>query len=480
MRRSFLALALIGHAAIVTGCSPDYDLNEKPADESGGAIIEVAPSSLSYGMTEAGTESTQVFTITSVGDVAATIDEVRIDGSSAFSVVSFSKMRLQPGDSGDVAVTFTSTGSEETAQADVISDDPDVHSVDLIGGTPVPELTIDPADYDYGYVAAGTTADADFTLTNTGGATLTIDSISETDAVFSDSFAESLPFDLEPGDDTTVTVTFAPTDDSSSSGLLEVSSNDPAGVKSATLNGAGAADSPIAVCSVSPDTVEAVHESATWIGSASTDPSGYTPLTYSWTLTSKPTGSSATMPAGSGANRSGFTPDLAGTYEATLVVTNSMGERSDPCTATLEAIPSGDLWIEIYWTHSGDDMDLHLLKPSGSLTTNGDCYYANCTSSWGGLDWGVRGDATDDPILDLDDIPGTGPENINIDDPASGVYTVEVHDYPGSVYNGRNDVTMNIYIGGVLEWTDTRDINSEGTYFPFAEIDWPSGTVTAL
>ena len=232
---------------------------------------------------------------------------------------------------------------------------------------------------------------------------------------------------------------------------------------------------PVAVCAADPDEVEAVHGAADWIGSGSYDPGGFAITGYQWTLASSPAGSSALMPAGA-ANRRNFVPDVAGEYVGQLVVTNSAGVDSEPCFATLNATAGDGLWIELFWTHSGDDMDLHLLAPGGSLTSGSDCYYANCTR---GLEWGGGGTA-DNPTLDLDDIPGTGPENINVESPSRGTYTVYVHDYPGSAYYGRNDATVNIYWGGALVWTDTRNLDSEGTYFPFCEIQVPGGAVSAL
>jgi hypothetical protein len=182
------------------------------------------------------------------------------------------------------------------------------------------------------------------------------------------------------------------------------------------------------------------------------------------------------MPSGT-ANRRGFTPDVAGEYIGQLVVTDNDGLVSEPCLATLAATAGDGLWVEMFWTNSGDDMDLHLLDDGGSLTTDSDCYYANCT--WGGLNWGGGG-TSDDPVLDLDDIPGTGPENINIDSPARGTYTVYVHDYPGSQYIGRNDVTVNVYLASRLIWTDTRNVNSEGCYEPFVEVTVPSGVTASM
>ena len=93
------------------------------------------------------------------------------------------------------------------------------------------------------------------------------------------------------------------------------------------------------------------------------------------------------------------------------------------------------------------------------------------------LNWGEPG-GEDDPHLDLDDIERVGPENVNIESPAAGSYRVVVHDYPGSVYAGINEVTVRIHVGGVLVYEESKPIVGEDSYVPFVQVDWPSGVIT--
>ena len=241
---------------------------------------------------------------------------------------------------------------------------------------------------------------------------------------------------------------------------------------------------PVAVCGVSPNPVQPPFETATWDGTASYDQDGEPLASYNWSLISQPEGSSAVMIGSNAAVVNNFLPEMAGDYVGRLVVTNQEG-LTDSCEVTLSAIPAQNLWVEMFWQYPDEDMDLHLIAPGenwqSAKTTNKDCYYANCTpNGWTSLDWGQQGNTTDDPSLDIDDIPGTGPENINIYNPETGgAYTVVVHDYTGStsdVYGG-NEVTVNIYLNGLLAWTDTRVITGEGSYTPFAKIDWATGAV---
>ncbi len=272
-----------------------------------------------------------------------------------------------------------------------------------------------------------------------------------------------------------------PGDDPAVDSAEPVDSGEPADTSSFEDSGTTTPDmqAPVAVCDVSPNPVQPPFETATWDGSGSYDPEGGTITTYTWTLVEQPEGSAVTMPSGTGPKRTDFMPDLAGDYVGQLVVQTNDGRTSEPCEVTLESIPAQDLWVEMYWTHDNDDMDLHLLRGSGSFTSNQDCYFANCVPP-ARLDWGSSS-TSDDPRLDLDDIPGTGPENINIDAPEDTTYTVVVHDYPWTgTYSGGNDVTVNIYLNGSLVWSDTRTISGEDTQTYFAEIDWATGTVTSL
>lgn len=352
-----------------------------------------------------------------------------------------------------------------------------------------PHIAFDPNPVDYGVVPAGESSSRILTLSSVGDTTLNVTAMQIGDGRETFTLLEPVLGSFEPGAFTELTVTYI-SDGSETSGDLQILSNDPDSPNltvplladaEVIVDTGDSADTdpplaqPVAVCSVDPASVEAIHGSADWIGNSSYDTDGAV-VDYSWTLYSSPAGSAATMPTGL-ANRRNFVPDVAGEYIGELIVTDNDGIVSEPCYATLEATAGDGLWVEMFWTYSGDDMDLHLLDDGGVLTTSSDCYYANCT--WGGLNWGAAG-TSDNPTLDLDDIMGTGPENINIDSPAHGTYTVYVHDYPGSVYMGRNDVTVNVYLATHLIWTDTRSVNSEGCYEPFVEVTIPGGSTTDM
>lgn len=79
-------------------------------------------------------------------------------------------------------------------------------------------------------------------------------------------------------------------------------------------------------------------------GSASSDPDQDYPLSYSWVLATTPPGSTATLQNGQTIQPT-FTPDLAGDYRLSLVVTDSLGCASAPDTvlvSTTNSVPVAD------------------------------------------------------------------------------------------------------------------------------------------
>lgn len=346
------------------------------------------------------------------------------------------------------------------------------------------DIEVTPFAVSFGVVPVNSQNQTSLIVTNAGSDTCVIERIELTRNSAQDEFGlqsgPGLPLTLLPGDasPSPVVLTYGPVDLGQDVGVLSIFANDKDGPENRVdLNGFARpdGDGPIAVCSANP--AQAMpFQNVLWDGSRSYDTSPNRTITqYNWTIFAFPPGSAARL-LGTGPNRT-TQVDLAGQYIAQLVVVNDLGQQSTPCYAETVVTPSEELWIEMFWTYRGDDMDLHLLAPSGLPRTRTDCYFGNCQRP-AILDWGQAGYAGDNPHLDLDDIPGTGPENINIAVPAPGTYTVFVHDYPGSTYNGPNPVTVRVYINGSLQATFNHTISGENVDWYVCDIDWPSGTIT--
>ena len=523
LRALVLGVALVALGALITAC-PDNTLRSLDPEfliiwpeEDGFNGEEFDASNLSFGQVTTGDIEEIPITISNPGtanldfcgtylavatfdDDGALASETVVDYDPEIASSGPGEMTLENGQAVDFQLRFTPLyGSEIQANLYLVvkhelnyscRDDsgPGLY-IPILGegfGDPIPDIHSKPLQVEFDDVEVGDSSIVqEVRVTNLGPGLLEIGNVGLADPThFSLEVGDVPNAQLEQGDSAIMSVQFVPTAEGQHSTEVLIDSNDPdedpfAVLLIGTANGTPIGKGPQAVCGADYDS--APFETEYYDGTDSFDPDGLT-LTYQWVLTPPP-GSAATLNSYTTAGPS-ILLDLAGDYTAELTVTNTNGQ-TDSCDQTITAIPNENFRIELYWGVP-DDMDLHLLRPDSQgggtphdIFGGGDCFYANMNP-----DWGVTGVGSDDPSLDLDDIPGTGPENINIVDPAmspyDGWYEVFVHDYPSTeIYQPANDVTVNIYLNGGLAQTYNFQMSGEDSDYYVAKIHWPTGNIQA-
>lgn len=223
-------------------------------------------------------------------------------------------------------------------------------------------------------------------------------------------------------------------------------------------------------------------------GTQSTDPNG-TISGYEWTIIQRPPNSTARLETSNTVPEPTMFLDLAGTYIVELTVYDDQGLSScnddETRRVTILATPDEDIHVQLVWDTPtdpdqsdtfGTDLDIHYLHPSGRWNQAPfDIFWRNRTA-----DWGASG-TDDDPSLDIDDTDGSGPENVNHNNPQSNlVYQVGVYYYADKGF-GPSYATLRIYIQGTqrYEWRNEY-LAGTGVFWRAAAISWPSGQISAL
>ncbi|MFH1808877.1 MAG: hypothetical protein ABIJ09_09030 [Pseudomonadota bacterium] len=137
-------------------------------------------------------------------------------------------------------------------------------------------------------------------------------------------------------------------------------------------------------------------------------------------------------------------------------------------TISYDAAAAQALHVQLVWSGPHADVDLHLYRSTGVAFSNtDDCYYANCKTT--SPDWPPTG-PVNNPLMDIDDTDGLGPENINMDQPESGSYVVGVHVY--SLHSDPLPITFEVKVfqGATLRGTYTREITACDQFFNVVDL----------
>lgn len=493
-----LPVALLMSSFALSGCN-DASLAQSAPD------IEVQPGQLLFDPVSPGTSNTKTATVTNNGGGLLVVEAMEIAGATPSdfqfdaSAGGTFPISLAPGEWFAVQVTFSPADAGEHAGIlKVHSNDHGSPTVDVPLLTPslAPDIDGSPNPLAFGSVVVGQSSTQPITVSNLGNADLTV-----TGAMLgggsSSAFtvnASVFPATIAPGQAVILPVTFSPASASAAAGTVEITSDDPDEAVHVVSLAGGGSSNPVADVNASPNalafgqverlTCKTLTTAVQNVGSA---PLNVSSVTRAFLTSAEYTFTPASFTVAAGASQTltvKFCPTDTGVeYGGLNVTSNDPDENPYAIGLTGEGVPppvtATDIAIQVTWDKNDTDVDTHFLRPGAAFnSTPGDCYYLNLSP-----DWGLAGNAADDPYLDYDDVDGYGPENLNYAGVATGTYKLPIY-YYGDHGNGTTKVTVKVWLNGTLAYTSPAKTLANQQRWDVMNIDWnaatDSGTITMI
>jgi len=445
--------------------------------------LQINPEMVRYGAVRAGRIYKKDIVVTNVGTDECFIWDVGFDeptGRGYFSLeTSFDETTyvVPPGETLSARVMYAPKRTQNSVDQAFFSftQPGNQHQVSVSGQAVGFNLLVDPNPIALGTARLNERIFKDFSISNMGSSPVAIDSL----AVASGKNAPYFGLEVDggppviPGNGVTqpgsLSTWFKPSEPGTKASQVEIRVNGVIEPVLVDIRANGSEEecddscAPVAICPA-PDSVT-VNTKIRLQGNG-TVPGDRTPQ-CKWTVVQAPRGSRAQPGPGC---KPDFTPDIVGVYELELKVSDPYDtDNWDTCQTQVTATVGGGLWVETYWDHAGD-IDLHLLNADladpwqqPSWWSNADCFYGGKNRPW---DPGIPGA---DANLDVDDIPGTGPENIRINNMAPHLYAVGLHNFNNSRLPV--EVTTNVYCGGSQVQSITTVFEARKDFFILGLID---------